>query len=609
MLDKILKEVSKPTRYTGGELNSVVKDPKSVKVRHSFWFPDVYEVAMSHLGLKILYHMMNERPDTWCERCFTPWPDMEEKMREYHLPLFSLESGEDVKCADFIGITLQYEMCYSNILNMLELAEIPLLSNERGDTYPIVYAGGPCAYNPEPLADFIDFFVMGEGEAQTNEILDLYIAMKEEGRGKEEFLLAVSKIKGVYVPRFYDVSYHDDGTIASFSPNREGIPETVQKRIMPNLDESYYPDRVIVPFMEVIHDRIMLEIFRGCIRGCRFCQAGMIYRPVREKSVNTLLCNAKNLIDHTGYEEISLTSLSSSDYTDLAALTDGLLKITVPERVNLALPSLRVDNFSLELMQKVQKVRKSGLTFAPEAGTQRMRDVINKNITEENLMESSLLAFRGGYNGMKLYFMIGLPYETMEDVAGIADLSEKVVGQFFSIPKPERPKGGVSLTISVSSFVPKAHTPFQWARQDSMDELREKQMHLARSIHSKHIRYNWHESKVSVLEGVFARGDRKLSKVLLRAHELGCKFDGWNEYFNSEAWQQAFDDTGVDPSFYTRAREYDEILPWDFIDIGVTRAFLMRENEKAKTATTTPNCREKCSGCGAARLEGGCPIA
>ena len=609
MLDKILKEVSKPTRYTGGELNCVIKDPRSVKVRHSFWFPDVYEVAMSHLGLKILYHMMNERPDTWCERCFAPWPDMEEKMREYHIPLFSLESGEDVKKADFIGITLQYEMCYTNILNMLELAEIPLFACDRGEDYPIIYAGGPCAYNPEPLADFLDFFVMGEGETQTNEILDLYIEMKENGNTKEEFLRAVMQIKGVYVPRFYDVSYREDGRITSFHPNCPEAPETVQKRIMPDLDQSYYPDRLIVPFMEVIHDRIMLEIFRGCIRGCRFCQAGMIYRPVREKSVDTLLCNARNLIDHTGYEEISLTSLSSSDYTHLAELTDGLLEMTVPERINLALPSLRVDNFSLELMQKVQKVRKSGLTFAPEAGTQRMRDVINKNITEENLMESALLAFRGGYNGMKLYFMIGLPYETYEDVAGIAELSEKVVGQFFSIPKPDRPKGGVNITLSVSSFVPKAHTPFQWARQDSMDELREKQMHLAHSIRSKHIRYNWHESKVSVLEGVFARGDRRLSKVLLRAHELGCKFDGWNEYFRDDLWQQAFRDSDIEPSFYTRAREYDEILPWDFIDIGVTRSFLERENEKAKTRATTPNCREQCSGCGAARLEGGCPIA
>jgi len=600
-LDKIFSRVQKATHYCGGELNSVIKNPDEVKIRYAFAFPDTYEVGMSHLGMKILYHILNEREDTYCERVFAPWIDMEEEMVKADVPLFTNETHTPVKEFDFLGITLQYEMCYSNILNMLKLAGIPLLSSERGEDDPFVNGGGPCAYNPEPIADFFDFFTMGEGEEVIGELMDAFNEWKEEGGTRKDYLKKIAKIEGIYVPSLYDVEYNQDGTIKSMTPNCPEAPEKVKKRIISDLDKVTYPDKFIVPFCDIVHDRSNIEVFRGCIRGCRFCQAGMIYRPVREKSADTLVKDACALINSTGYEEMGLSSLSTSDYTQLPELTDKLLALTEKEKVSLSLPSLRVDNFSLDLMERVQKVRKSGLTFAPEAGSQRMRDVINKNVSEEDLIKSATLAFEGGWNSVKLYFMIGLPYEEYPDIKGISDLAEKVVECFYKSDKTNK-RRPPSVTLSVASFVPKPFTPFQWAAQDSIETLSEKQLFLKNEIRNRKIRYNYHQSDVSVLEGVFARGDRNLCKVLLRAHELGCKLDGWNECFSLEKWEQAFSDSGVDMAFYTRERSYDEILPWDFVDIGVTREFMMKENEKAKQAATTPNCREKCSGCGAAKL-------
>ena len=600
-LDKVLKRVQKATRYSGGELNSVIKNPEDVKIRYAFAFPDTYEVGMSHLGMKILYHILNLRPDTYCERTFAPWIDMEEEMRKEGIPLFTNETHTPVKEFDFLGITLQYEMCYSNVLNMLSLAGIPLLSSERGEDDPFVNGGGPCAYNSEPLADFFDFFTMGEGEEVIGELMDAYIEWKESGGKRIDYLKRIAKIEGIYVPSLYDVTYNGDGTIKSMTPNSPEAKPKIKKRIIEDLDKVIYPDKLIVPFCDIVHDRANIEVFRGCIRGCRFCQAGMIYRPVREKSPDTLLNDACNLINSTGYEEMGLSSLSTSDYTELETLTDKLLNLTEKEKVSLSLPSLRVDNFSLDLMQRVQKVRKSGLTFAPEAGSQRMRDVINKNVSEEDLINSATLAFEGGWNSVKLYFMIGLPYEEMEDIAGIARLAEKVVECYYNSEKTNK-KRAVNVTLSVASFVPKPFTPFQWAPQDTMETLAEKQLFLKGEVRNRHIKYNYHQNDISVLEGVFARGDRKLGKVLLRAHSLGCKLDGWNECFNLELWEKAFSDCGIDMAFYTRERSYDEILPWDIVDIGVSTQFMKNENEKAKKAATTPNCREKCSGCGAAAL-------
>lgn len=600
-LDKLFSKVQKATHYCGGELNSVIKNPEDVKIRYAFAFPDTYEVGMSHLGMKILYHILNEREDTYCERVFAPWIDMEEEMRKAGVPLFTNETHTPVKEFDFLGITLQYEMCYSNVINMLELSGIPLLSSERGEDDPFVNGGGPCAYNPEPLADIFDFFTMGEGEDVIGELMDAFNEWKKEGGTRKDYLKKIAKIEGIYVPSLYDVSYNEDGTIKSMTPNCPEAPEKVKKRIISDLDKVTYPDKFIVPFSDIVHDRSNIEVFRGCIRGCRFCQAGMIYRPVREKSADTLVKDACALIESTGYEEMGLSSLSTSDYTQLPELTDKLLALTEKEKVSLSLPSLRVDNFSLDLMERVQKVRKSGLTFAPEAGSQRMRDVINKNVSEEDLIKSATLAFEGGWNSVKLYFMIGLPYEDYPDIKGISELAEKVVECFYKSDKTNK-RRPPSVTLSVASFVPKPFTPFQWAAQDSIETLSEKQLFLKNEIRNRKIRYNYHQSDVSVLEGVFARGDRKLGKVLLRAHELGCKLDGWNECFSLEKWEQAFNDCGIDMEFYTRARDYDEILPWDFVDIGVTREFMINENEKAKQALTTPNCREKCSGCGAARL-------
>lgn len=599
--DKILSRVTKPTRYTGGELNAVLKDPESVDVRFGFCFADTYEIAMSHLGLKILYHSLNNRSDTWCERVFAPWTDMEDEMRAHGMRLFALESGDEVTHFDMLGFTLQYELCYSNIVNMLNLAGIPPLASERGEEYPIICGGGPCAYNAEPVADFFDFFMMGEGEDVINEVTDEYVRWKKSGKkNKCDYLEAIAKIEGVYVPSFYDVEYNPDGTIKSVVPNNPNAKPRVKKRIMRDFDSAYTPETIIVPFGEVVHDRVMLEIMRGCLRGCRFCQAGYIYRPQRERSPQRLLGIADSLLSCSGYDEISLSSLSSSDYGGLRELTDGLLDMTEQKKIGLSLPSLRIDNFSLELMEKVQKVRKTGITFAPEAGTQRLRDVINKNITEEDILSSTKLLFEGGWTSVKLYFMIGLPTETNEDVEGIAELAQKVLGVYFGIPKEERAKN-INITVSTSSFVPKPFTAFQWAAQNSREELIEKQDLLKSSIKSKRIRYNWHDNKTSYLEGVFARGDRRLSKVILRAVEKGCKFDGWGEHFRFDLWMEAFEELGIDPDFYNlRERSYGEVLPWDHIDIGVTKSFLMKENEKAKAAETTPHCREKCSGCGAA---------
>ena len=600
-LDKIFSKIQKATHYCGGELNSVIKNPDEVKIRYAFAFPDTYEVGMSHLGMKILYHILNEREDTYCERVFAPWIDMEEEMRKENVPLFTNETHTPIKEFDFLGITLQYEMCYSNVLNMLDLAGIPLLSSERGEDDPFVNGGGPCAYNPEPIADFFDFFTMGEGEDVIGELMDAFNEWKEEGGTRVDYLKKIAKIEGIYVPSLYDVTYNKDGTIKSMTPNCPEAPEKVKKRIISDLDKVTYPDKFIVPFCDIVHDRSNIEVFRGCIRGCRFCQAGMIYRPVREKSADTLVKDACALMESTGYEEMGLSSLSTSDYTQFRDLADRLLEITEKEKVSLSLPSLRVDNFSLDLMEKVQKVRKSGLTFAPEAGSQRMRDVINKNVSEEDLIKSATLAFEGGWNTVKLYFMIGLPYEDYPDIKGISELADKVVECFYKSEKTNK-RRPPSVTLSVASFVPKPFTPFQWAAQDSIETLSEKQLFLKNEIRNRKVRYNYHQSDISVLEGVFARGDRKLNKVMLRAFELGCKLDGWSECFSLEKWEQAFSDCGIDMAFYTRAREYDEILPWDFVDIGVTREFMMKENELAKQALTTPNCREKCSGCGAAKL-------
>lgn len=598
--DKILSKVQKPTRYTGGELNAVIKNPEEVKVRFGFCFPDTYEIAMSHLGIKILYSILNKRNDTWCERVFAPWVDMEEEMKNAAMRLFALESGDEVTNFDILGFTLQYELSYSNVVNMLMLADIPLRTNERNASHPFICAGGPCAYNAEPIAPIIDFFMLGEGEDIINEITDEYIKWKESGSDdRNKYLEEIAKIEGVYVPSFYDVEYNEDNTVKSIRPNNPNAKARVKKRIMKDFEHTYAPEEIIVPFGETVHDRVMLEIFRGCIRGCRFCQAGYVYRPVRERKSDTLVKLAEKLLESSGYDEISLCSLSTSDYRQLADLTEGLLDITEKKKISLSLPSLRIDNFSLDLMNRVQKVRKSGITFAPEAGTQRLRDVINKNITEDDILKSTDMLFRGGWTNVKLYFMIGLPTETMEDVVGIAELAKKIIGVYYAIPKEERAKN-INVTVSTSSFVPKPFTAFQWAAQDNREALIEKQDQLKSHIRDRKIRYIYHANKTSYLEGVFARGDRRLCEVIIRAVEKGCKFDGWDEYFDFDKWLEAFEECGIDPDFYNlRERSYDEVLPWDHIDVGVTKEFLIRENEKAKSEITTKNCREQCAGCGA----------
>lgn len=602
--DDILFKVEKPARYIGGELNSYNKDKNKVDIRFAFCFPDVYEVGMSHLGMRILYYVLNERKDTFCERVFAPWVDMEKLMRENNIPLYALETKDPIKDFDFIGFTLQYEMSYTNILNMIDLAGIPVRASERGEEDPIIMCGGPCAYNPEPLYDIADFFAMGEGEEQMNEIMDLY--KKYKGK-KKEFLRELSHIEGIYVPSLYSIEYKEDGTIKEFKPLYDDVPKKVKKRIIKDFNDVPYPDKFIVPYTDIVHDRIMLETFRGCSRGCRFCQAGMIYRPIREKTTDKLMELAEKLIKSTGYSELSLTSLSICDYSNIQGLIHMLVEKYEKDRVGVSLPSLRIDSFFVDMINQIQKVRKTGLTFAPEAGTQRMRDVINKGVTEQNLMESSRSAFESGWSTIKLYFMLGLPYETIEDVEGIADLSQKVVDQYFAVPKEKRKKG-LRVTVSTAIFVPKPFTPFQWVPQIKMENVREEIGALSSAIKSRNIVYNWHESPVSYLEAIFARGDRRVCDVLIKAFEKGAKFDGWSEYFNFDIWMEAFKECGVDGDFYAyRQREYDEVLPWDFIDVGVNKEFLIRENEKAKKGEVTPDCRQGCYNCGVnVNLEGKC---
>lgn len=596
--DEILSRVTKPGRYTGGEVNAVTKDPSKVDIRFAMCFPDVYEVGMSHLGIKILYHKINERADSYCERAFAPWSDMEREMRDNNIPLYALESKDSLREFDFVGFTLQYEMSYTNILNMLDLSGIPLLSADRKEEHPFIVLGGPCAYNPEPLADIGDIFVLGEAEEVIDEILDSYKLWKKESGSRIEFLKIVSRIRGVYVPAFYNIEYNQDGTIKRRTPIEKDYPEIIEKRIIQDLDESYYPKDIVVPLTEIVHDRIMLETFRGCTRGCRFCQAGIIYRPVREKSREKLMEQAEELIRSTGYDELSLTSLSICDYSEIQKLIIDLVEKYENEKIGVSLPSLRIDSFSVDLINEIQKVRKTGLTFAPEAGSQRMRDVINKGVTEVDLIKSTQSAFQSGWSTIKLYFMIGLPLETIEDVEGIAALAQRVVDTYMAVPKEKRKKG-LSITVSTSSFVPKPFTPFQWVPQDRMDTLREKQKLLKSKIKSKFISYNWHESPISFLEAVFARGDRRLSSVLIKAFEKGCKFDGWQEHFNFDKWMEAFKDCNIDPEFYAyRNRDFNEILPWDFIDVGVSKKYLELEYKRAEKGELTRDCRLGCTGCG-----------
>ncbi len=603
-MEQLLLSVQKPGRYAGNEQGSVIKDKSKVDLRFAFCFPDTYEVGMSHLGMKILYSQFNAREDIWCERVFAPWVDFEEVMRENNIALFALESHDPLTDFDIIGFTLQYELCYTNVLNMLDLSGIPLKSSERKGLKNLVVAGGPCVCNPEPLADFVDIFFLGEGEEVDLEVIDLYRECRDKGVSKEEFLEKASQIEGVYVPSLYDIEYNEDNTIKEIIPKCQA-PATVKKRIIKDLDNCFYPETFVTPFVEIIHDRAVQEVFRGCIRGCRFCQAGFIYRPVREKSADTVNRQAKCLCENTGYEEISLSSLSTSDYTELEKLLGEMLDWSDSQKVSISLPSLRVDNFSPELLEKVKKVKKSGLTFAPEAGTQRLRDVINKNVTEDEIMRTCLTAFQGGYTSVKLYFMLGLPTETDEDLIGITALGQKIVNMFYEMP--ERPKGkSVNVSISVSTFVPKPFTPFQYEPQDDLLEVERKQKLLVDSLTTKKITLSWHDSKTSILEGVFARGDRRLGEVIYEAHKLGCKFDGWGEMFDYDKWMQAFETVGVNPQFYNhRTRDFDEILPWSHLDYYVSEKFLQEENRKAHESSTTPHCREKCSNCGAACMKVG----
>lgn len=603
-VEKILQYVQKPARYVGGELNSVIKDANKVDIRYAFCFPDIYEIGMSHLGMKILYGLVNDREDSWCERVFAPDVDMEEQMRKHNVPLFALESGDYIKDFDMIGFTLMYELCYTNVLNMLDLAGIPLFSKDRTELAPIICVGGPCACNPEPIADFVDIVFLGDGEESTNAVIDLLKECKKNGASKQEFLLKAKDITGVYVPSFYKDTYNDDGTLKELVPINDA-PEKVKKSIVSDMNKCYYPKEFVVPFISIVHDRAVEEIFRGCIRGCRFCQAGFIYRPIREKSVETINAQSKALIESTGYDELSLCSLSTSDHSQVNEMLTSLIDWTVKDKINLSLPSLRVDNFSDELVDKLNKVRKSGLTFAPEAGTQRLRDVINKNVTEEEVIKTCTKAFDSGWTTVKLYFMMGLPTETMEDIEGIANLGMEVIHAFYN--NPNRQKGtGLQVNISCSSFIPKPFTPFQWEPEDTMESLKAKQKHLLESIPSKKIKVSYHETPTSLLEGVLARGDRRLSAVLYSAYKKGCKFDSWDEHFKFDAWMEAFEENNLDPYFYTqRRRDFSEVLPWDHLDYGISRKFLERENIKAHENETTPHCRIQCAGCGANKLNGG----
>ena len=598
-LDKILKKVQKPGRYLGGELNSVVKNKDDIDVRFAFCFPDTYEVGMSHLGMKILYGLFNQKDYIWCERAFAPWDDMEKQMRDNDISLFALESKDPLNQFDFIGFTIQYELCYTTIINMLDLSKVPVWSKDRGEDDPIVVAGGPCVCNCEPIADFIDIVFLGEGEEVDLEVIDLYRSMKKDNTyTRRAFLKKASQIQGVYVPSLYNVSYNEDNTICSVVAT-EGAPETVSKCIITDLNSCYYPEKIIVPYIEIIHDRAVEEIFRGCIRGCRFCQAGFIYRPVREKSAVVANDQIKKLCESTGYDELSLSSLSSSDYTQIEELLDMITEWTFDQKINVSLPSLRIDNFSEELLGKIRRFRGGGLTFAPEAGTQRLRNVINKNVTEDDVLKTALAAFMNKQQSIKLYFMIGLPTETDEDVLGITRLCQRIVDNYYH--NPNKPKGqGIQISASVSSFVPKAFTPFQWEAQDSADTLAYKHNLLKSLNYSKKIKITYHENVTSFLEGIFARGDRRLSNVIFTAWKSGCKLDSWDEFFDYDKWMKAFDCCNIDSGFYAnRKRSFDEILPWDHLDYGVSKAFLINECKKAYEGITTLNCREKCSGCGA----------
>lgn len=614
--DEILLSIDKPERYIGNEVNMVRKNPDDVDIRFAMCFPDVYEIGMSHLGIQILYDMFNRRDDVYCERVYSPWLDLDKVMREKDIPLFAIESQDNIRDFDFLGITLQYEMCYANVLQVLDLSKIPLIASERSDSDPIVIGGGPCTYNPEPLADFFDIFYIGEGEKQYYRLFDIYKEHKKKGGSRQEFLEKAAEIPGMYVPAFYDVEYNEDGTIKSFVPNNSHAQKKIVKQLVvdmqstdPEAEYNYYSRKPLVPFIKATQDRVVLEIQRGCIRGCRFCQAGMVYRPVRERNVEYLKNMASEMLKSTGHEEISLSSLSSSDYSHLEEIINYLIDEFGKKGVNISLPSLRIDAFSLDIMSKVQDVRKSSLTFAPEAGSQRLRNVINKGLTEEVILNGASLAFKGGWNRVKLYFMLGIPTETEEDMKGIAELCEKVAEVYYEIPKTER-NGKVQITASSSFFIPKPFTPFQWAPMCTKEQFLERAKivngRMKEMLNKKSIRYNWHEADVSVIEGLLARGDRKVAKTVLRAYELGCLYDAWSDSYDNEKWQQAIKDTGIDMDFYiTRERSTDELLPWDFIDIGVTKKFLKNEWENAKNETVTPNCRMKCNGCGAAVFGGG----
>lgn len=608
--DEILMTIDKPARYIGNELNSVIKDTSQVNIRFAMCFPDVYEIGMSHLGIQILYDMFNKREDVWCERVYSPWEDLHKIMKEQQITLFGLESQEPIKNFDFLGMTLQYEMCYTNILQILDLSQIPYLAKDRTEEDPIVLGGGPCSYNPEPIADFFDLFYIGEGEERYDELFDLYNAMKQRGASRKEFLHEAAKIEGIYVPSLYEVSYNEDGTIAAFTPIYDDIPRTIKKQVCMDLAAAPYPEKPVVPFIKATQDRIVLEIQRGCIRGCRFCQAGMIYRPNREKNVARLKELARKMIAATGYEEISLSSLSSSDYSELDELISFLIEECREKKINISLPSLRIDAFSLDIMSKVQDVKKSSLTFAPEAGSQRLRNVINKGLTVEDILNGSREAFKGGWNKVKLYFMLGLPTETEEDMKAIPELANEIAAVYYdTVPKEQR-NGKCQITISTSFFVPKPFTPFQWAQmQDPEEYLHRAKIvndHKKEQLNNKSIRYNWHEADVTVLEGILARGDRRIAQAILHVYEHGGFFDAWHEYFDYNLWLEAFEECKIDPDFYTkRFRPEDEIFPWDFIDVGVTKEFMLREWKTALGEIVTPNCRMRCSGCGAKQFGGG----
>ena len=608
--DEILMKIDKPARYIGNELNSIKKDKEKVAIRFAMCFPDVYEIGMSHLGVQILYDMFNKMEDVWCERVYSPWPDLHKIMKEEHIPLFGLESQEPIKNLDFIGLTLNYEMCYTNVLQILDLGQIPLLAKDRTEDDPLVIGGGCCTYNPEPMADFFDLFYMGEGEISFYELFDLYKKMRAEGKTRHEFLHEASKVPGIYVPSLYEVTYKEDGTIASFEPIYEDVPKTIQKQIGLNMTEAVYPEKPVVPFIKATQDRVVLEIQRGCIRGCRFCQAGMVYRPVREKNVEHLKELAYKMLKSTGHEEISLSSLSSSDYSELEELVNFLIDEFKGKGVNISLPSLRIDAFSLDVMSKVQDIKKSSLTFAPEAGSQRLRDVINKGLTEEVILNGSRLAFEGGWNKVKLYFMLGLPTETEEDMKAIPQLANEIAALYYDTVPKEKRNGKCQITISTSFFVPKPFTPFQWARMYTPGDYLARARVVNEGVHAqlnhKSIKYNWHEADVTVLEGILARGDRKIGQALLKVYEKGGIFDAWSEYFDYQRWVDAFAECGIDTDFYTmRERDLDEIFPWDFIDTGVSKEFLKREWKNAHDEKVTPNCRMKCSGCGAMKFGGG----